>query len=286
MNLRLSHTTGYSYSDPVSISFHQALLTPRGTQFQRIIDSRLLVRPSPQSVSSREDYYGNQVTLFTVGELHQALEVEAVTLLSLENRPAPDVTKSPAWDHVASQVKRCESADDLLTYEYCFDSPHIETAPEFAEYGAPSFPAGRPLLESALDLTHRIHREFRYDPTVTTISTPISEVLENRHGVCQDFAHLMIGCLRSMGLPARYISGYLVPKPGVVGAQASHAWVSVYSPRDGWVEFDPTNDLIATNGHIILAWGRDYSDISPLRGIVLGGSQHTVTVGVAITDSD
>jgi transglutaminase-like putative cysteine protease len=284
--MRLSHTTRYVYGEPVSISFHQALLTPRDTPSQQIESTNLQITPSAQNISSRQDYYGNQVTLFTVGELHRQLDVEALTILRLLDRPAPETGKSPGWSDAVSQVRHARTAADLTAYEYCFDSPHVPTSPDLAAYASQSFNTNRPVLEAALDLNHRIYEEFRYDPMVTTISTPISEVLENKHGVCQDFAHFMLGCLRSLGIPARYISGYLVPNAGVVGAQASHAWVSVYSPKNGWVDFDPTNDVMPTNGHITLAWGRDYADVCPLRGIVLGGSEHTVSVGVSITEAD
>jgi len=284
--MRVSHSTRYVYGEPVSISFHQALLTPRPTPWQRIERNSLKIKPTAQSMSSRQDYYGNQVTLFTVGELHSQLDVEALTILKLLERPAPATGKSPGWTDVVSQIRRGRTAADLAAYEYCFESPHVPTSPELTAYASESFTPNRPVLEAALDLTHRIHKEFRYDATVTTVTTPVSEVFAKKHGVCQDFAHFMLGCLRSVGVPARYISGYLIPNAGVVGAQASHAWVSVYSPPDGWVDFDPTNDVMPANGHITLAWGRDYADISPLRGIVLGGSKHMVSVAVSITQED
>ncbi len=163
------------------------------------------------------------------------------------------------------------------------ESPLAPRGASYARYGAPALQPDRPLLEGVGALMETIHREFTYDPVATTVSTPVSEVLAGRHGVCQDFAHLMIACLRSHGIPARYVSGYLVPDPGVVGAQASHAWVSVYCPGIGWVDFDPTNDVRPAAGHITLGWGRDFEDVSPLKGVTVGGARHTLAVEVLVT---
>ena len=176
----------------------------------------------------------------------------------------------------------------MAASQFVFDSPYIPTGDRFAAYAAPSFPPGRPVFEAVLELTSRIHAEFCYDPTATTIATPIKEVLEQKHGVCQDFAHLQIGCLRSLGLAARYVSGYLVnlPPPGkprLVGAEASHAWISFFCPGFGWIDLDPTNNQVPSDRHIVLAWGRDYDDVSPLKGVILGGGNHTVKVTVEIT---
>ncbi len=177
----------------------------------------------------------------------------------------------------------------LEAYEFTFDSPHIRKSDELADYAEPSFPRNRPLLQSVLELNSRIHADFKYVPESTTISTTLPEVMKLRRGVCQDFAHLMIGCLRSLGLSARYVSGYLrtLPPPGkprLVGADASHAWVAVYFPGVGWVDFDPTNDKIPSTEHITLAWGRDYGDVSPIRGSLLGGGGQTVRVSVDVEE--
>jgi transglutaminase-like putative cysteine protease len=177
----------------------------------------------------------------------------------------------------------------LDAYQFVFDSRYIQCGADLARYAAPSFDAGRPLLEVVQDLTRRIHTDFRYDQQATTLATPLRDVLENRRGVCQDFAHLQIGCLRSMGVPARYVSGYLrtrpnLERPPAVGAHASHAWLSVFCPDFGWIDVDPTNDLIPSDTHITLAWGRDYDDVSPIKGVILGGGHHTVAVAVDVAE--
>jgi transglutaminase-like putative cysteine protease len=176
----------------------------------------------------------------------------------------------------------------LAAYQYAFDSPCVRNSPELADFALPSFTPGRPILAAAADLTRRIHTEFRYDPTATSVNTPPSEVLKTRRGVCQDFAHLAIGCLRSLGLPARYVSGYLLTtpppgKPRLVGADASHAWFSVYTPDCDWVDYDPTNNIRPSDQHVTLAWGRDYSDVCPIKGVFFGGGQQVVQVSVDVT---
>jgi transglutaminase-like putative cysteine protease len=286
MIFRVLHTTTYSYSDPVSISFHEAVLTPRQTGRQTVLKAGLAVEPKVQNLTARQDYFDNIVTRFTVAGDHRKLEVESESLLGISDAAMREWSDCPPLETLVEQVRRCETEEDLKAYEYCFASQHAPRAPDLAAYARPSFPPGRPFLDGVRDLTLRIRKEFRYDPAVTTISTPVREVLENRHGVCQDFAHVMIGCLRSLGTPARYVSGYLVPRQGVVGDQASHAWISTYCPQFGWVDFDPTNGVVVSNGHLTVAWGRDYADVCPLRGVILGGGKHIVEVAVKVTPSD
>jgi transglutaminase-like putative cysteine protease len=286
MIFRVLHTTTYSYSDPVSISFHEAVLTPRQTGRQTVLKAGLAVEPKVQNLTARQDYFDNIVTRFTVAGDHRKLEVESESLLGISDAAMREWSDCPPLETMVEQVRRCETEEDLKAFEYCFASQHAPRAPDLAAYARPSFPPGRPFLDGVRDLTLRIRKEFRYDPAVTTISTPVREVLENRHGVCQDFAHVMIGCLRSLGTPARYVSGYLVPRKGVVGDQASHAWISTYCPQFGWVDFDPTNGVVVSNGHLTVAWGRDYADVCPLRGVILGGGKHIVEVAVKVTPSD
>ncbi len=197
--------------------------------------------------------------------------------------PARAGLDSPSLADTLVRLRARETADELAAVEYQVESPLAPRGSLYARYAAPLLLPDRPLLEGADALMKTIHREFRYDPVATTVSTPVSEVLEGRHGVCQDFAHVMIACLRSHGVPARYVSGYLVPDPGVVGAQASHAWVSVYCPDIGWVDFDPTNNVRPAGGHISLGWGRDFEDVSPLKGVTVGGGRHSVAVEVQVT---
>lgn len=280
--LRVGHTTHYRYAESVSLSFHQALLTPRQTPRQTVRFSSITIEPAAQSSRSREDYYGNWITGFTVGASHEVLIVRADSVLELAPQGVAATSSRLSLTQVRHRLRNGDTAQDQAAFEFCFDSPRVTRSEALGAFGAVSFPADRPFLEGVGDLMHRIKREFRYDPTVTTVSTPVSEVLEGKHGVCQDFAHLMIGSLRSLGVAARYVSGYLVPGRDVVGSQASHAWLSVYSPETGWIDFDPTNDVIPSNGHITVAWGRDYSDVSPFRGVMIGGGEHTIDVDVQV----
>lgn len=285
---RISHVTRYVYSESASLSLHKAFLTPRPTRSQTPHTSRVTVDPSPVSSTAHEDYYGNQATLFTIDVPHQALRVEAESELAIRDGPETEVNAARCalgLPEARRRVREAVTAEDLRAYEFVFDSPHVPHDPALADYALACFREGIGLLDGVRELTRRIHSEFRYDPTVTTVSTPVSEVFRHRGGVCQDFAHLMIACLRSLGVPARYVSGYLVPGEGVIGAQASHAWVSAYCPETGWTDFDPTNDVSPSGQHITVAWGRDYSDVSPFRGVVVGGGRHEVSVEVSVRDA-
>jgi transglutaminase-like putative cysteine protease len=231
------------------------------------------------------DFFGDAVTFFTVQEPHRMLTVTANSTVEVTAVPHPDDT--PAWDTVRDLLRSEPNATDLEVYQYLFASPHIPCSRRLWRYAAPSFPPGRPLLDAVLDLTRRIHTDFTYDPRATSVSTPLHDVLRARRGVCQDFAHVQIGCLRALGLAARYVSGYLVTQappgqPRLVGADASHAWVSVYCPGYGWIDTDPTNNMLRSDRHITVAWGRDYSDVSPIKGVFLGGGQHTMQVAVDV----
>jgi transglutaminase-like putative cysteine protease len=277
----------YSYSRLVSLCHNLAHLTPRTYLRQQCSQRELQITPSPTITNDLIDYFGNPATFFTVQEPHKKLTVQAVGFAEVLPYTAPDPASTPAWETVRDFLETDRTAESLDAYQYVFDSAYITRSAELAAYAAPSFPAGRPALAAVLDLTHRIHVDFKYDPTATTLTTPVHEVLQIRRGVCQDFAHLQIGCLRSLGLPARYVSGYLLthPPPGgqrLQGADASHAWVSVYYPGFGWIDADPTNDQVPSDQHIVLAWGRDYDDVSPIKGVNLGGGRHTVSVGVDV----
>jgi transglutaminase-like putative cysteine protease len=213
--------------------------------------------------------------------------VEATSELEVHAPPPSDFSMSPAWEQVRDSVASDHSDEGLEAYQFVFDSKRVAAKPELAGYATESFPPGRPLLEGALELTRRINQDFRFDTKATEVSTPVETFFEKRRGVCQDFSHLQIACMRSIGLPARYVSGYLrtLPPPGrprLVGADASHAWCSAWSPGAGWVDFDPTNNCVPADGHITVAWGRDYSDVSPVHGVLLGGSEHTLDVGVDV----
>lgn len=273
------HQTSYEYEDPVSVSHHILRITPRNTDHTHIE-----VSPRPPALAEHTDYFGNTVTSFNLLEPYSEMVVTATSEVEVIPPEPVDLTASPAWETVRDQVGFEEA-------QYVFDSLRAGSRPEFAEYARKSFTKARPVLEAARDLTSRIHEDFRFDSKATEVSTPVETIFEKRRGVCQDFSHFQIACLRSLGLPARYVSGYLrtVPPPGkprLAGADASHAWCSVWSPAVGWVDFDPTNDCIPSDSHITVAWGRDYGDVSPVYGVLLGGSEHTLNVGVDVVPLD
>ncbi|HYI97606.1 MAG TPA: transglutaminase family protein [Bryobacteraceae bacterium] len=284
MKYRLVHQTIHKYKTPVSVGNHIACLTPRALPWQHATSFELVITPQPATLTERVDYFGNRLTLFTVQQSHHKLTLESRTELHVVNPPKwPEIT--PAWEQVAEEIRTETSAAGLDAYQFVFESPRIRRRPAFAAYAKQSFTKGRTLADALLELTQRIYKEFRFDAKATHVGTTAEEVLRKKRGVCQDFAHLQVACLRSLNLPARYVSGYIrtYPAPGrprLVGADASHAWVSVYCPGGGWLDVDPTNNIVPSDGHVTLAWGRDYGDVSPLRGLILGGRHHTLKVGV------
>jgi len=288
MKYRVRHITTYDYHDPVSVSHHVVRLTPRNLAHQICSYTAINVTPTPPvSATTHNDYFGNPVTSFTLQEPHERLTVEAASELEVVPPAPPDFGNSMRWETVRDSLATDHSAAALDAYQFVFDSLRIATKRDLADYGRESFPPERPLLEGVLDLTGRINRDFRFDTKATEVTTPVETFFEKRRGVCQDFAHLQIACLRSLSLPARYVSGYLrtYPPPGkprLIGADASHAWCAAWSPEAGWIDFDPTNDCVPLDGHITVAWGRDYSDISPIHGVLLGGAHHTLHVSVDV----
>jgi transglutaminase-like putative cysteine protease len=287
MHYKSIHTTIYDYIEPVSLCHNVFHLTARTGPWQSRRSGELRISPPPSVMTERIDYFGNTATFATIEEPHRQLSVTSINVTELTPASLPMADQTPPWETVRDQLRHECSPDVVAASQFSFDSPYVRTGAAFAAYAAPSFPAGRPILEAVIDLTKRIHSEFRYDPTATTIATPIKEVLERRHGVCQDFAHLQIGCLRSLGLAARYVSGYLrttppAGRPRLTGAEASHAWISFFCPGSGWIDIDPTNNQVPFDQHIVLAWGRDYDDVSPIKGVILGGGTHTVKVMVDI----
>jgi transglutaminase-like putative cysteine protease len=284
MKYRLVHKTVHKYRTPVSVGNHIACLTPRTLPWQDSSSHELTITPQPATRSDRIDYFGNRLTLFTVQQPHQKLTLESRSELQVLPPPQwPEI--APSWEQVASDIRRDTSTAGLDAYQFVFESPRIRPKAEFASYASQSFTEGRMLTDALLDLTRRIHKEFRFDSTATHVGTTPEEVLRKKRGVCQDFAHFQVACLRALNLPARYVSGYirtysLPGRPRLVGADASHAWVSVYCTGAGWLDVDPTNNIIPSDGHVTVAWGRDYGDVSPLRGLILGGRHHTLKVGV------
>ncbi|NJL72981.1 MAG: transglutaminase family protein [Candidatus Competibacteraceae bacterium] len=248
----------------------------------------MTVEPEPAVCSTRFDFYGNRTSFFTLQEPHTRLKVHLESEVRVRKPLVfrPELTHR--WEIARTMIRTDLSPAGLEAMEFVFPSSFVPVIVEAEEYARASFPTGRPILAALLDLNQRIHKDFKYKPLATTISTPVTEVMRLRQGVCQDFAHLMLSCIRSMGLAARYVSGYLLTRrpansPRLIGADASHAWVSAYIPGHGWTDFDPTNNTIPSDEHITLAWGRDYADVSPLRGVILGGGTQTLSVAVDVS---
>ncbi|MEE4464505.1 transglutaminase family protein [Azotobacter chroococcum] len=287
---RIVHATCYRYSAPVSLAKQLAHLWPRDCPWQRCRSRELHVGPPPTWRIDDLDAFGNPLTRLAFECPHHELEVRARLQVEVLPRPAFDLADSPAWEEVCLGLAYSGQpldAEQLEAARFRFDSPYVLLEQSFAAYADDCFVAGRPLLLAVQALMEKIFREFTFDAAATQVATPLEQVLEERRGVCQDFAHLMLACLRSRGLAARYVSGYLLtqPPPGqprLIGADASHAWISVYCPRQGWVDFDPTNNMRPALEHITLAWGRDFADVSPLRGVILGGGSHDPEVSVTV----
>ncbi len=286
MIYKIVHRTTYKYKYPVSVGNHVACLKPRSLPRHHLAHSELEITPKPANITERIDYFGNHLCFFTVEEPHDELIVEARSEVIMNNNDAPAWPRqSPCWEEVARTLQEDHDPATLEAFQFRFESPRIRPRPEFAAYALQSFTDRRPMHEALLDLTARIHADFRFESKATTVRTPVEEVFRKRRGVCQDFAHLQIACLRSINLSARYVSGYLRThpppgKPRLVGADASHAWVSAYCPGTGWLDVDPTNNVAPSDGHVTLAWGRDFGDVSPLHGLILGGGAHTLKVSV------
>lgn len=286
---RVVHETRYSYQSAVSLSQQYLHMTPRSFAYQRTEDHAIAVEPPFEDDSEGPDYFGNLTRHFGISAPHAALCVRAESTVLLFPRPAlAQLDASPPWERLRDGVTLERGEAALEACRYLYASPHVSLSPDLADYAMPSFTEGRPLLDAVFELTQRIFEDFEFDGAATDIATPLEEVLRGRRGVCQDFAQLMIGALRSIGLPARYMSGYILThppegEPRLIGADASHAWVSVYCPVFGWIDFDPTNRCLVQDEHIVTGWGRDFSDVTPMRGIVLGGGEQELVVSVTVT---
>ena len=329
---RVRHRSRYSYARQVQLSYHALHLRPRQTEHQRVLRASISTSPAPATLSEGADYFGNGLDLLTVTEPHLRLTVDLDAVVEVAFPPPPDATMS--WEQVRDLLRAARGPELSAAAEFTYPSPLATADEAIARYAAASFAPGREVLDAARELTARIHRDFVFDPEATSISTPLAETMRMRRGVCQDFAQLQIAGLRSLGLAARYVSGYIrndrgaaaAPTPSAsqdgsrggppfantwgvgdgrgdggpgtamqlgagsgedahcefVGADASHAWVSVYCPGTGWIDLDPTNDLVVRQSHVVLAWGRDYRDVSPISGILVGGGEHALDVEVAV----
>jgi len=285
--LAVTHDTTTVYNARVAIACHVAHLTPRGSARQEVSESSLVIEPAPSQQSSAVDAFGNVRHCFALYAPHERLFVRATCRVRLHPAPPPDAAATMPWDEVAARLRYRAAAAFEPATEFVYASPFVPMLAELRAYALAAFASGRPLLDGAIALMRRMHADFRYESGATRISTPLAEVYAQRRGVCQDYAHVMIGCLRALGLPARYVSGYLLsdaPTEGerLLGADASHAWVSVWCPPAGWVDLDPTNDVLVDTGHVTLAAGRDYGDVMPLRGVIQGGGEHTLSVAVSV----
>jgi len=284
----ITHRSQYKYSSGVALCHNEARLLPRQTPWQLCQPSRISIKPRPALSLERDDFFGNRVLYFAIQDIHQQMEVKVVTEVTVlkQRQFSPDSPSMP-WEQARRMLQETPEPEIIEARLFKLESRFIGLDPTYLAYAKPSFPPDRPLLEGVVELNRRIYQEFTYDPHFTTIATPLKEVLSEKRGVCQDFAHLMIACLRGLGLAARYVSGYLetLPPPGqprLVGADASHAWLAVYLPGEGWAEFDPTNNCMPQDRHITLAWGRDYGDVAPLTGVMSGGGSHTLEVSVDV----
>jgi transglutaminase-like putative cysteine protease len=290
---RVVHRTEYLYGGTVTHCHNLAHLRPREVAGQRCLSHRLEIDPLPLERVEYNDFFGNPVSYFSIQQPHQRLTVNAVSELMMDdaNGQAPLEDRTP-WDEVRTRLSMSAEPALIESRQYVLDSPLVTVTADLARYAGPAFAPGRPLLEAVLDLMSRVHHEFSYDPGFSSVTTPLEEVFASRRGVCQDFAHLAIGCLRAMGLAARYVSGYLetLPPPGgekLQGADASHAWFSVYLPDAGWLDFDPTNNQMPRGQHMTTAWGRDFSDVTPLKGVIFGSDPgHHLEVSVDVTPID
>jgi transglutaminase-like putative cysteine protease len=289
---RIRHETLYSYGADVVHSHHLLHLVPRPASYQECLEHDIEILPDSHRRVNEIDAFGNPLIRIELAQPHRELSVVSTMEIEVHARPAVLVETTEPWEKVRDEFAyrgAWPSRDQLDAARFRHESPHVRVKQTFTDYSAECFPEGRPILACAEHLTEKLHREIQYVPGVTTIGTSATEVLETRRGVCQDFAHFMISCLRSRGLPARYVSGYLrtnatTGKDGakLVGDGASHAWVSVWSPPYGWIEFDPTNGCFAGTDHVAVAWGRDFGDVSPLRGVILGGGKHQLSVTVLV----
>ena len=292
MRYHIIHRTTYTYESPVTVCHYMARLAPRALPGQDCPWHELGIRPDPVERASRMDYFGNHCMYFEIEGSHHQLEVIARSLVDVQPVKIVDALATPAWEQVRAACQSLSFTLASASAEFCFASPLIKPGPLFADYALVSFTPGRPILDALCDLTRRIFTDFTFDAKATDIATPLADVMKKRRGVCQDFAQVMIACLRSLELPARYVSGYLetLPPPGktkLVGSDASHAWASLFCGEEiGWMDADPTNNVLPSDRHITVAWGRDFSDVSPLRGVTLGAGEQRLKVAVDVIPAD
>jgi len=290
MKYTIQHKTSYTYLDPVSLCHNIARLVPRSTMEQTCTNTHIRITPKPDCINEYVDFFGNKVIYFSIEKEHRELTVHVTA--EVERKVADHFRAAnrniPPVDYLKGEMPLMNDEGFLEIRQYVFDTPMTKWNDQIRTYALVSFTPGRSLFEAVRELTQRIFSDFEYKPGHTTISTPLAVVMKERKGVCQDFAHLAIACIRSVGLPARYVSGYIetISRKGgekLIGVDASHAWFSIFIPETGWTDFDPTNNCLVSDQHITIGWGRDYADIAPLEGIILSSGSHELTVSVDVT---
>jgi transglutaminase-like putative cysteine protease len=288
MNFIITHTTSYRYSSPVNVCHNVMMLEPRESPTLRCNEYTLDIQPPPRFRGRREDMFGNFVHRFSLEENHSVLKVTATSRVTVEAKTLPPADSTPTCSEVSTASRDHSDPNWLQVSPFFFDSPRIKRSAEFASFAAASIQPKKSIITAATDLTRQIYTDFKYDKDATKVDTPTETAFAGRHGVCQDFAHIAVACLRSCNLPARYVSGYLrtIPAPGtkrLIGNDESHAWFSVYCGSElGWLDFDPTNNCACGADHVPIAFGRDYSDVVPVKGIFLGGGNTTLSVSVDV----
>lgn len=287
MKYRITHTTEFIYEARVGLCYNEARLLPRELPYQKVLSAELEIKPQPYDYYERFDYFGNRTVYFSIQQPHDQMLVTSISEVETCPLTIPEEAGSLSWEATRAYLQNDRSKETIEATQFVLDSPNVAVSDLLLDYAQPSFPEGRAMLDAVHDLMRRIFTEFKYDPEFSTIATPLKDILEHRSGVCQDFAHLAIGCLRSLGLAARYVSGYLEtePPPGeerLVGADASHAWFSAFLPGAGWLDFDPTNNQLPGAKHVTLAWGRDFADVTPLKGVAFGSGKHELKVSVDV----
>jgi transglutaminase-like putative cysteine protease len=289
----ITHKTWYDYADLVPVCHNLVHLAPRTASRQSCAAYRLRIDPAPAFLTHRDDYFGNRTEYFSIERAHRKLEIVAESTVEVRTNVPHEACSSAPWDQCATRgTNRGESSGlqgslEPIHWQLTYPSPRVPLIAQLREYAVASFSPGRPVLESLVDLSARIHGDFQFDPRATTVDTPLADVLRLRRGVCQDFAQLATGCVRAMGLPARYTSGYLrtMPPPGqprLIGADVSHAWCAAWCGPLGWIDFDPTNNRLVDESYVTVAWGRDYGDVCPIQGVFVGGGEHRMGVSVDV----
>lgn len=285
---KITHTTTYSYEDPVAVCHNYVMLTPREDGSAQCHSHRLIVRPTPPISSKHRDFFGNTVHGFSIEENHKQLVVTSSSRVTVAPPNPPEDLQTEPWERVADRLADRSDPQWLSVCPFLFDSPRIRRSPTFLAFAQESFGPQVPILAALRDLTQRVNKHFKYDTQATTVSTPTEDAFRSGRGVCQDYAQVQLACLRSLGIPARYVSGYLRTnpppgKPRLIGSDQSHAWVAAYCGSElGWVDVDPTNRCFCSIDHVTVAWGRDYGDVVPMKGVFLGGGRHTLQVSVDV----